>query len=189
MWVATRPVDCAPPSSLDRGVALHHARLTSDSPLVLHRAAPSPAGPAGSHRKGQTATVPRNHVGRRNPTVFTGPPAAGQRRPMAVPGREELPTGGGGGGLRGLPLGSTPADSRVGDVPPASLPRGGDQPRRRPPGAPTTDPGGDWPSPISSFPTWTGAVVPWRPGRVVQAPRLPSQNPFSHHRTNPHRGY
>jgi len=50
-------------------------------------------------------------VGGRHPTVFSGPRAAGRRRPVAAPRREELPAGVGGGGQRGLSLGFTPVNS------------------------------------------------------------------------------
>jgi len=71
--------------------------------------------------------------------VFPGPPAAGYRRPLAA-GREELSTCGGGGDQGGLPLGPTPVNNRVGDLPLAGFPRGGNQPRRGPPGTPTAGP-------------------------------------------------
>jgi len=150
--VATRPVGHAPPSPADSGRALHRARLTGSGPLVLPRAALSPAGQAGSHRRGPQLMLVWDPVGEWHTTVFSGPPPAGHRGLVAAPGREERPAGGGGGGSGGLPLGPAPVNSRVCDLPPACFPQGGDQPCRAPPGAPTGGPRSGWRGPLSSFP-------------------------------------
>jgi len=104
-------------------------------------------------------TLPGDPMGGRHPTVCAGQPTVGRRGTLPAPGCEKLPAGGGGGGPGGLPLGHTPVNSRVGDVPLAGFPLGGDQLGRGPAGSPTADQGREWPGPISAFPMWSGALA------------------------------